>query len=153
MKCKVKRMLCLVCVFVASFVLTVTAFADFIIYNENFIGKYKCNSRLFPDSYVQVMNTGIFKLHAYYDDNRDGLLYYSAFISGSSQDGKISNSPPYNFYAYFENAYLVLRNGDLPTHITYIPDYQAIGDIDVEGKWKKISIISKQSDYSYILNK
>lgn len=149
MKDKIKKAVCLALVFITTFVLTVTAFAEFQVENENFIGRYECvgNNRI---GYI-LANEGAetFDLHVYEDDN------YHCFMSGSSDDGKISNSPYNHFYAYYKKVKRVQRDGSPAVGTQTVEDYEATGKVSVKlGLFKiikKVTISSGESLLDYVL--
>ena len=148
MRNKIKAAVCCVCVFVVTFMLTVTAFADYIVANGNFIGKYTATDGLIP-GYILV-NTDNVQLFAYEDDD------YLCFFTGTSDSAKLSNSPRYNFFADFERANRVTLDGSPAYGGGYVSGYHATGDIDITYGFlwtvKKVTIISNQSSHKYAHN-
>lgn len=136
------------CVFIAAFMLTVIAFADFEVENPEHKGTYYSDrsggSIIISDSAIKILS--------YYDSNE------LCFLSGTSTDGKLSNSSV-NFYAIVNKAYKVYSNGSYVDKYPYISYYRATGNVTF--KWgglfnshiKQITITSNESGYKYILNR
>lgn len=146
-KGKAKQLFCMVCAFVASFLMTVTAFAAVDISNENFYGVYE-----YPNNSSQriVNHDGEYiRLQIYRDDDNHG------YFNGISYNFKISNSPGEQFYADCEHVTMVNpSNGSAYTPLVIIDDFRATGDVHTEhyvGGWiKSITIKSKQSSHTYV---
>lgn len=127
LKNKVKQLMCMVCVFVASFLVTVTAYAyidvDYSIYG----GKYKSYDESAP-GYISISEENI-RLVVYRDDP------HNCFVSGTTTVGYVLYSPPKDFYALFSSVIKVntdgsIKDADLGTsgiQIERIPDYEASG--------------------------
>lgn len=146
MKNKVKQMVCVVCAFVLSFMLTVTALAsdDFESANGNFIGKYVCTDTLnFPTNCnIEVWENGYLQIRVYMD------MEWHNYFSGSSDKWKISNSSQQEFYALFDSVTKVYRDGTLVKPVTRVNSYTADGDVSISGG--KILISSHQSHQEFL---
>ncbi len=144
MKCKVKRLICLVCVFVASFMLTVTTFASDYGY-DYFHGIYtKENREKDGKGYVSITREGCFGIFAYKDFDE------KCYVTGRNGEGSISNGVN-GLNATFSIVTKCTKDGKTPVNKGTIPDYSALGD--VVGKTSKITIYSKKSNDVFILNK
>lgn len=146
-KGKAKQLFCMVCAFVASFLLTVTAFAsvNFDEVNDNQLGKYKCTAISLPKSYIEVRKTsegyGYCDLFAYWDNNEH------QFYSGKcNKDFKLSVSPT-QFYAHGTKLTLVNRDGEALGATGTVTDYEATGDY----KAGPFRIISWETGHDYVL--
>lgn len=122
-------MACMVCAFVLSFMLTVTALAgdDFDSANEKFIGRYNCTNTInFPEGcYIEARNDGYFQIRIYMDQSSHN--YYS----GVSTDWKISTSTQEKFYAYYNSVTKVKRDGTVVKPISRVDSFR---------KWKYIDV-------------
>lgn len=142
-----KKAVIVTCVFVATFMLTVIAFADFDVQNDNYKGTYYSDR---SDGTIKVTDRD-FKIWIYFDHDN------CCFLTGSTSDGKLSNSAPDHFNAIFEKAYKVFSDGTYPEQYLSIPWYKASGDVSVKmgglfnTKVKQVTITSKQSGYKYTL--
>lgn len=146
-KGKAKQMFCMACVFVASFLVTVTAFAAVDLSNDNFIGTYEYENN--PSQCIEVHDEGYVRLRIYRDDENNG--YYS----GVSYEYKLSATGSDQFYAKCEYVAKVNgANGRPYTPLIKIKDYIATGDINIKyGLWgvpESITIKSKQSNRKYV---
>lgn len=144
---KIKATVCMICVYVVSFMTTVTAFAEgFIIANPNFVGKYTDAAGIIPGYILVDQVDGSVKIFAYEDDKE--LCFYT----GRSEDAKLSNSP-YNFYARFETVARVTIDGSPAYDTSPRYDYKATGDIKLTYGFlwsiKKVTIVSNESAHSY----
>ena len=137
---KIKKAVCLLCVFVMTFLMTTTAFADFIVANSNFLGKYTCVGNYTP-GYIQVSDGHIY-LYVYMDDDR------GIFVTVTSTEGKLSNSNR-NLYAIFGEVKKVQLNGSPAYGGGYIENYTVIGDVDVSLFWSKITILPYNTTFKY----
>lgn len=148
-KGKAKQLFCIVCAFVASFLVTVTAFAavDFDSKNDFQLGKYKCTAISLPNSYIKVYETsegdGYCDLFAYWDNNDH------QFYSGESNtDFRLSVSPS-RFYARGTKFTLVNRDGKALGAKGTVAEYTATGDY-MAGPFR---IISNETGHDYVLQK
>ncbi|MDE6733472.1 MAG: hypothetical protein K2J77_11430 [Oscillospiraceae bacterium] len=145
-KGKAKQLFCMACAFVASFLVTVTAFATVDLSNDNYIGTYNCESNsnsciIVYDDYVRVRT---------YKDNE-----YNTYYTGVSYNYIISNSSSDNFYADFASVAEVNGSNGRPYYPQiYRQNYIATGDVrhelNVFGQVKSVIIRSKQSEYKYV---
>lgn len=149
-KGKAKQLFCMVCAFIASFLVTVTAFAndDYDSENKNFFGTYRCNAISLSKSLITVRNDGYCDITAYWD------LENKEFYSGRTSDFKISNSPT-NFFANYKTVKKVISNGtevkDSKGNSIIIDGYVASGDVSIDSS--KIKIRSNQCGLDYVLEK
>ena len=147
MKNKLKRAVCLFGVFIASFLLTVTAFADndFEVVNKSFIGLYKClDTKNHPNSFIDARNDGYLQIKAYMD-----MDYYCHF-SGFSTNWKISNSNPDNFWAKFDSVTRVHSDGSLVQPVSRLDNYIATGYVTIASLPSMKFIASKQSELIFM---
>lgn len=119
-KGKAKQLFCMVCAFVASFLVTVTAFADstFDIQNSNYYGTYdaEVNSR----GYVKV-NEDMAKFGVYLHDTY-------GYLNGTSQSGFLTK----NAYSFtIKEAYIVNESGVPSGSKAY--NVRAVGTTTVKG--------------------
>lgn len=139
-KGKAKQLFCMVCVFVASFLITVTAFAEDIS-NSTFYGTYK-----YPGNSSQCIENhdGEYVwLRIYRDDENHG--YYS----GVSYFFKISNAPPEHFYAECNSVLQVNPSNGRPySPQVKIDNYTATGTIDIKYSFLSIESITINSNQS-----
>lgn len=121
MKNKVKQIFCMVCAFVASFMLTVTAVAGgaFVIQNDNYIGYYDAVNN--PRGLVTVRE-GYVKMGVYEYD--EGLYMY-----GTSSDGALTS----DYYAFtFEQARASNSSGEIYHDIDTLTNLTVTGKTDVK---------------------
>lgn len=148
-KGKAKQLFCMVCAFVASFFVTVTAFAsvNFDSVNDNQLGKYKCTATSLSKSYIEVYKdsegNGYCDLFAYWDKN-DHMFYSGK----SNMDFKLSVSPS-EFYARGTKFTIVYSNGDPVGASGTVDEYSATGDY----KAIPFRIISNETGFNYVLQK
>lgn len=148
-KGKAKQFFCMACAFVASFLLTVTAFAavNFDEVNDKQLGKYKCTAISLPNSYIKVYKTsegyGYCDLFAYWD--KDDHQFYSG---DSNKDFKLTVSPS-EFYAHGTEFTIVNRDGKALGKTGTVADYVATGDY----KSGPFRIISRETGHDYVLQK
>lgn len=149
MKTKIKRLVCMTIAFVASFMVSVTAFADFIISNETYYGKYFADVKGSP--YIEVSENGYVRIFAYRDDAE------KAFLRGISYDVVLYVGSS-GFVANFNSVVKTHYDGTIidsdPLEAGIQPDrilgYTASGKLNsISGK---ITIISKQSGLYYTLS-
>ncbi len=141
---KIKKVVCLGFVFIASFLLTISVAAEEdVIVNKNFVGIYKPKNSI-PGA-IRV-DEGEFKVEIYRSaDNK-------YFATGKSHNGKLSGSGSSNFRAVFMNAVKVHSDGSLVddspsqsgVQIAYV-NFEALGDVTLSPK----SIISKENDIQF----
>lgn len=140
-KDKAKQLFCMVCAFVASFLVTVTAFADFTIYTPALIGHYEAteNTSSFIDLYESKM-----VLKAYYVG--DGWGY----VVASSSDGSIDYA---RYGLNFDTGYCCQSNGKLTGAIA--SDFTIQGTTHVNNYLlpTKITLTPKNKKDVYILEK
>lgn len=146
-KGKAKQLFCMACAFVASFLVTVTAFAAVDISNDNFYGTYEYPNN--SSHSIENHDGEYVWLRIYRDDN------YYGYFSGISYNFKISNSPPDEFYAECELVTQVNPSTGRPySPLVRIDSYIATGDVSTEhypfGFLKSITIKSKQSSRTYV---
>ncbi len=148
-KGKAKQLFCMVCAFVASFVLTVTAFAEIDIDYTIYGGKYKSNDSS-KAGYISISETRI-GLVVFWDDNEED----GCFLSGSTTDGYILFPSSCPFYALYDTVTVVGATGvpiDTNPYLSgiqmkVIPDYEVKGGIFGSGKH---TISPRQSTVKYI---
>lgn len=143
---KIKRMVCIACAFITSFLLTVTAYSAVLgegdITNPNYLGKYT-NENI--PGYIWAKD-GNLVIYAYEDDN------YKCFVTGSV-GSYVLKSGLRGFEAVFPNAARVQLNGDLAAGNIPLIDYRALGDVSEEaflGYITKVKIASFQSSLVYV---
>lgn len=141
MKNKLKKAVCLFGVFIASFMLTVTAFATVDVDFDFYIGKYiMVKNGTYYDGYVKVNDENDFVLFAYIDF--DNMCY----VSGKNGTGRIVAGKK-GFETYFERVVKCAADGTLPANPGYVPDFKATGAVT---KFIKTAyIVSDQSGYTY----
>lgn len=146
MRSKIKRMVCIACAFVTSFLLTVTAYSAALgegdIANPNYLGKY---TNEYIPGYIWAKD-GNLVLYAYEDDN------YQCFVTGSVGSYVLKNGRS-GFEAIFPTAARVQLNGNPAVGNITLIDYRATGDVSEEvflGYITKVKIASKQSSLVYV---
>ena len=141
MKSKIKRMVCIACAFVTSFLLTVTAYsatlADGDVINSKFLGKYTNNS---DDGYIWAKEGNIV-IYTYKDDARD------CYVTGSLSTYQLKNGNR-GFYAHFPNVARVDENENVVMDNPTIENYSASGD--VKNGFFNVKIASDQSSLTYV---
>lgn len=119
-KGKAKQLFCMVCVFVASFLLTVTAFAEsaFEIQNSNYFGTYvaQVNSM----GYVMVKED-IVRFAIYHHDTY-------GYLNGTAQHGFLTK----NAYSFTISEATIVNNGGVPLG-TKAYNVNATGTTTVKG--------------------
>ncbi|MDE6731964.1 MAG: hypothetical protein K2J77_03720 [Oscillospiraceae bacterium] len=144
-KGKAKQLFCMVCAFVASFMLTVTAAAStYGATNEEWWGTYKCSTPSLSETKIVVHDSYTCELFSYFD-NRPGFIGY---YSGSTDE---FNLPTYSnqFYAKIEKAQQVNSKGIPVTKnggFVYQIEYEARGKITLSPK----TISSSVSTLKYV---
>lgn len=146
-KGKAKQLFCMVCAFVASFLVTVTAAAStYGTTNEEWWGTYNCSTPSLSATKIVVRDNYTCELQAYFD-NRPSLIGY---YSGSTDDFALLPSFSEEFYAKIPKAKQVGRTG-IPITIdgkfVYENDYEATGAISI---LPKKTISSYQSTLKYV---
>lgn len=146
-KGKAKQLFCMVCAFVASFMLTVTAAAStYGTVNENWWGTYKCSTPSLSATKIVVSDSYTCKIVSYFDNRPDFIGYYS----GETDDFVLSPSFSTQFYAKIKRARQVnstgvpiTQNGDF----VYRNDYEATGRTSI---LPQKTISSNQSTLKYV---
>lgn len=146
-KDKVKQLFCMVCAFVASFMLTVTAAAStYGTTNEKWWGTYKCSTPSLSTTKIVVRDNNTCEIVSYYDNRPSFIGYYS----GSTDNFVLLPSFSDEFYAKYEKARQVSSTG-IPVkndgNFVYENDYEATGEISTS---PKITISSNQSTLKYV---
>lgn len=134
----------MICVYVVSFMTTVTAFASFDVKNSRYIGKYIDEAGIIP-GYILVDDVDeCVKLFAYEDDN------YLCFVTGSSETAILGKylTTPFTFYSYYIKVKRVTLDGSPAYGDGYINGYYATGDLKTT--LFKEKIISNESAHTYI---
>lgn len=139
-KGKAKQLFCMACAFVASFMVTVTAFAStYGTVNSKWFGTYKCSTPYLSGSKIIARNYYDCDIIAYYDSRDEHKTYYS----GHAEDYILSPEMSTQFWAVFTKANKVnsygvpiKENGVIVTE----PNYEASG---------KILNLSPKTIYSY----
>lgn len=147
MKNKLIKAVCLFGVFIASFMLTVTAFAynNSEMINTHYYGVYKCMDQdKFPESLINIREDGYLQIKAYMD------LDYMSYFSGFSTNWAISNSGQDKLWAEFDSVTKVYRDGSLVKPLKRQDNYYATGGITIMDNLPFIVITSNQSDLAYI---
>lgn len=121
MKNKIKQMVCMICVFVVSFMLTATAFAEsaFVIQNNNYFGYYDAvnNSRGLVTVREEFVKMGVYE----YDED--------LYMYGTSTDGALTSE----YYAFtFAEAHSSDRNGIIDTASGKIMNLTVTGKTEVK---------------------
>ena len=135
------------CAFVASFLVTVTAFAavNFDVVNKKQLGKYKCTAISLPYSYIKVYSDsngyGYCDLFAYWDN-----IEHQFYSGNSNVDFKLSVSLS-GFYAHGTKFTLVNREGKTIGSSGTVDDYVATGDYQAN----PFTIISRETGHNYVL--
>lgn len=139
MKDKIKKAVCLGLVFITSFMLTVTAFADDTTGFDYFVGHY---SNVDGPGYVSLSSDFLFSIVCYRDDN------HGFYIGGSRGEGRLGTGKK-GFDAIFSKAIRTNADGSLPTNPSdreTIPNYNATGKVT---RFFVTKIESYQSDCIY----
>ncbi len=139
---KIKRMFCIACAFVASFLLTVTAYsetlADGDIYNSRVMGKY---TNSINDGYIWAKEGNI--VIYTYKDTKDYNCYvtasYNVYTLGASE----------GLFVVFPIAAKVDANGNVLMNDPRIQDYIASGRVVVP-VFGSVTIYSNQSSLIYV---
>lgn len=141
-KTKVKQWVCMVIAFVASFMVTVTAYASTDADTFDFyVGKYYHKEpNGYGVGYVDVNKDSYFYLFAYAD------FIKSCFVSGEDGVGIISKID--GFDARFDVVTKCRMDGSDPVNPGKILEYKATGDVN-KGLIKA-EIISHQSQLTYV---
>lgn len=124
--------------FVASFVMTVTAYAAIDVDYSIYGGRYR-SSDTSVGGYISISKNSI-NLVVYRDDKED------CYVGGSTTDGYILSPSSKPFYALFDKVNIL--NTDGTGAGGSIPDYEASGSLFKKGM--KNGIKSLQSDLKYI---
>lgn len=136
---KLKKAVCVVCAFAASFLLTVTAYSETYatndVVNSNYLGKYTND---YTPGYI-LANAGSLELFAYMDEDR------VCFVSGSVNSYQLKLGDT-GFFAIFPTVKRVNMKGEAAVGPETISEYTASGD--VSGVFTK-KIASKQSTLVY----
>lgn len=142
MKNKVKQMVCMVCAFVLSFMLTVTAFASgFTISGSKIPGMYYAVNN--PNSFVNIDKNRML-LKAYY------VNIYDEYVYARSSDGSIDYA---RYGMFYEMGRGCDKNGDL-NGVT-VSDFTVQGDVEVDGLFdlffiKSITLIPRNQTERYV---
>lgn len=145
-KGKAKQLFCMVCAFVASFLVTVTAFATVDLSNDNYIGTYNCASN--SNSCIVVYDDHVL-VRTYKDAE------FNKYYGGTTYNYMIGQTSPDDFYADFERVAEIDGSNGRPYYPQiYRQNFVATGDISIKhgfwGKIESITIKSKQSEYEYV---
>lgn len=146
-KGKAKQLFCMACAFVASFMVTVTAFAStYGEKNKYWLGTYKCSTQSLSGSKIIAPDIYSCKIVAYYDNRPQ----YRTYFSGETGDYTLAPAASTQFEAIFATVNHVSSNGIPVTHngtIVTEPQYVATGKtLDVFIK----TINSNQSTLDYV---
>lgn len=147
-KGKAKQLFCMACAFVASFLVTVTAFAEstYGMVNSNWLGSYKCSDSSLPGSKIIARDQDSCRIQAYFDSRPEYYGYYT----GETDCYSLAPLTSPNFEAIFEKAILGYSNGIPVTNngtIVTEPYYTATGKtLDII----KQTINSEQSTLDYV---
>lgn len=135
-------MMCIACAFVASFLLTVTAYsetlADGDVVNSKFLGKYTNDS---DDGYIWAKEGNYLMIYTYKDDTR------GCYVTGTLSTYQLKNGNM-GFYAYFPTVARVDKDGNVVTSDPTIGGYTASGD--VKNLFFSVKIASDQSSLTYV---
>lgn len=145
-KGKAKQLFCMVCAFVASFMLTVTAAAStYGTTNEQWWGTYECSNSSFPLSMIIIRDSYTCEIASYFDNRPEFIGYYSG-----RTDAFELPSHSNQFYAEFDKARKVNSRG-IPVTINgefvYENEYEAGGKISLSPK----TISSNVSTLKYVM--
>lgn len=108
-KGKAKQLFCMVCAFVASFLLTVTAAAStYGTVSPGYIGTYQCSKPSLSKSKIIAHNEYTCEIVAHFDNRREYVGYYS----GETDNYILSPAFQTSFYVMFEKATRVDKSGN-----------------------------------------
>lgn len=147
-KGKAKQLFCMACAFVASFLVTVTAFAasTYGIVNPSWLGTYKCSTPSLSGSKIIVHDKYSCRIQAYFDNRSQ----FRAYFSGETDSYTLEPASSPQFEAIFDKVNQVSSNGTPVTQngtIVTEPNYTATGKtLDIVKK----TINSNQSTLDYV---
>lgn len=109
-KGKAKQLFCMACVFVASFLVTVTAFAasTYGTVNPNWYGTYICSKPSLSSSKIIVKDVDNCDIVAYFDNRPQ----YRTYFSGNTDDYVLTPSAKPPFSANFDKVNQVSSSGN-----------------------------------------
>lgn len=143
-KGKAKQLFCMVCAFVASFVLTVTAAAlTYGTVSPGYKGTYKCSTPSLSKSKIIAYDEETCKIVIYFDNRSEYMGYYS----GETDNYVLSPAFSTSFFVMCDKATRVDRNGN---QIIQNGEVQTVKQYYTSGKVLGTTITSDDSALKYV---